>query len=189
MTIAALIAADLSKTAVATEVAKGLADAPVVETPQGKKIGQAFAIASLFAREANQAALLGKSPFQQSQVEQFAAIAASSLAPASAVVEGVVFGTAKSEKFEVCLQSLKKDIAAIDKALQGKSFLVGDSLTVADVLVFCALISAYQLVLDAEFRKTTPNASQWFERVANLPEVRKRAGAVKACQIAVKPQL
>jgi elongation factor 1-gamma len=64
---------------------------------------------------------------------------------------------------------------------------VGDSLTIADILVFCSLISAYQLVLDAEFRKTTPNATQWFTHVANLPEIRKRAGAVKACHVGVKP--
>lgn len=117
MTIAALIAADLSKTQIAIEVIKGLADAPLIETPQGKKIGQTFAITSLFARENSQAALLGKSPFQHSQVEQFAAIAASSLAPASAVIECVVFGTAKSEKYNLCLQNLKTDVSAIDKAL------------------------------------------------------------------------
>lgn len=143
MTIAALIAADLSKTAVTTEVSKGQADYPLIETPQGKKIAQPFAIASLLAREAKQDALLGKGPFQQSQVEQFAAIAASSLTPASSVVESVVFGTSKSAKYDQCLTQLKNDVTAIDKALNGRKFLVGESLTVADVLVFCALISAY----------------------------------------------
>jgi len=160
---------------------------PVIETPFGKKIGQAFAISSLLAREAKHESLLGKTPFQQSQVEQFAAIAASSLLPASAVIEGVCFGTQKSDKFDHYLQQLKTQVVAIDNALKGKKFLVGDSLTIADVLVFCSLISAYQLVLDAEFRNSTPNTTQWFTHVAGLPEIRKRAGAIKACQVGVKP--
>jgi elongation factor 1-gamma len=49
-------------------VSKGTQD-PVIETPSGKKIGQAFAISSLLAREAKHESLLGKTPFQQSQVE------------------------------------------------------------------------------------------------------------------------
>ena len=72
----------------------------------------------------------------------------------------------------------------IDKALTGRKYLVGDGLTIADILVFCSLMSAFQLVLDAEFRKTVPNVTKWFELVASLPEIRKRAGAVKPCKVA-----
>lgn len=38
---------------------------------------------------------------------------------------------------------LNTDAQALDKSLEGKRFLVGDGMTIADLLIFCALISAF----------------------------------------------
>ena len=96
MTTAALIAADLSKAPVTVQVSPDKADYPLLVTGNGTKVNQAFAIGSFFANESSTSHnLMGKTPFQNSQVEQFAAIAASSIVPASAIIEDATFGSRK----------------------------------------------------------------------------------------------
>ena len=46
--------------------------------------------------------------------------------------------------------------------LKDKHFLVGNNLTIADVVAACSLIMAYQTVLDAGFRKGMPAVTEWF---------------------------
>lgn len=70
--------------------------------------------------------------------------------------------------------------------LQGKTYLVGDRLTVADVVVAFSLIFPFQVALDGGFRKSVaPNVTAWMERFIALPEVVRRLGHVKFC---AKPQ-
>ena len=41
--------------------------------------------------------------------------------------------------------------------------------------------------MDAGFRKSVANFDKWFERMAQMPEVRKRLGNVRGCARAMKP--
>lgn len=145
MTIATLIAADMTEASIHVHPAKDVT-APVLETPSGAKIDMPFAIASFFARESGKSNLLGKTPFQQSQVEQYAAFAASTLRPAVHYIEGACFGTSahidKHHAWKV-IEQLYTDVKTIDNALAGKKYLVGETLTLADILVFCSLLSAF----------------------------------------------
>lgn len=63
MTVASLIAADITKSQVETSVDTKAQNTPMLETPQGVKVTEAFAIASFLARESHQDKLLGKSIF------------------------------------------------------------------------------------------------------------------------------
>lgn len=76
----------------------------------------------------------------------------------------------------------------IDSALQGKEWLVGSSITTADVNLWMRVKYLYQLVLDAKFRESVPNATAWFNRINKLPEVIKVVGHIKACQVPLLPQ-
>jgi elongation factor 1-gamma len=72
--------------------------------------------------------------------------------------------------------------------LQGKSFLVAERLTVADLVSAVSLLLPFQTVLDAGFRKSVaPNVAAWLDRVLTTPEVVRRMGHVKLCQKALKP--
>ena len=73
--------------------------------------------------------------------------------------------------------------------MQGKEYLVGKSITVADIVLFQGLSLAFQAVFDGGFRKAMPNVNTWWERIAKLPEVVGRVGNVKAAAKAVKPTL
>ncbi len=57
---------------------------------------------------------------------------------------------------------IKEQAKMINSALQGKEYLVGDRVTVADITVFTSLIVAFAFVLDGGFRKAMPHISAWF---------------------------
>ena len=69
----------------------------------------------------------------------------------------------------------------LNVSMGDRAWLVGDSMTVADIVVFSALIPAFQLSLDAGFRKATPALENWFERMSQLPVVTRQIGFIKVC--------
>ena len=71
--------------------------------------------------------------------------------------------------------------------MNGKEFLVANRFTLADVAIFSVLLMGFTLVLDAEFRKTVPHVTAWFERISKKEEVIKVAGHVKLVEHALKP--
>jgi len=73
--------------------------------------------------------------------------------------------------------------------LQGKEWLVGGHLTVADVVCAMPLVVLFQTCLDAGYRKAMPNVTAWMTRFVALPEVVSRLGHIKFCAKALKPVL
>jgi len=76
---------------------------------------------------------------------------------------------------------LKQQVERVEKQLKGKSFLVGNTLTIADVAVACSLIVPFQTVFDSKYRKAQPNVSEWFEKCMGLPSFVRRLGYIKMC--------
>lgn len=67
----------------------------------------------------------------------------------------------------------------LDTALEGNYYLVGDNVTIADLVMATYLIMPFQTVFDGGYRKAIPNVTEWFERVTRLPSVVKHVGYVK----------
>ena len=94
--------------------------------------------------------------------------------------------TGKNAKFDTAeynntLNKVKNEAIALNGALKGKKYLVGDQVTLADLVCAWTLMPAFQLMLDAGFRKGKAEVAAWFERVTSLPEFKKSAGSVRAC--------
>ena len=66
--------------------------------------------------------------------------------------------------FSIALNSFKKTLLPLEKHLRLRNFLVGYSLTLADVTLIASLITPLQTVLDQQYRKDTiPNLSRYSE--------------------------
>jgi len=75
----------------------------------------------------------------------------------------------------------------LNTALEGKKFLVGDSISLADVILAAALQNAFQTVLDAGFRKAMKNVEPWIKSVYAVPEYVAVQGSVQLCAKPLKP--
>lgn len=85
------------------------------------------------------------------------------------------------------LKKLKEEVKTLNTYLKGKNWLVGNSVTLADLYCGHVLTQAFQLVLDAGFRKGMAEVAKWFEAYVALPQVVKSAGHIKSCAKALKP--
>lgn len=89
--------------------------------------------------------------------------------------------------FNESVEAVKKEVSILNNALKGKKWLVGDSVTMADIACGTVLTIAYQLFLEAGFRKGKADATKWFENFIALPEVVSSCGNIKCCNKALKP--
>jgi len=78
-------------------------------------------------------------------------------------------------------KNLKDACKVLNTRLDGQNWLVGERLTLADIVTFNALIFPFSFVLDGGFRKAMPNVAAWFEKMSRLPVVARTAGYVKMC--------
>jgi len=70
----------------------------------------------------------------------------------------------------------------LNEHLQSRTFLVGERVTLADIVVVCAFYKLYTMVLDTGFRKQFVNANRWFVTCVNQPFFKSVLGEVKLCE-------
>lgn len=92
----------------------------------------------------------------------------------------------ESDVYNNSVKELKEAIKVLNTHLQGKDYLVGNHLTVADLIVACSLILPFQTALDGGFRKAMQNVTNLVEKIVKLPEVVKRLGNVKFAHKVIK---
>ena len=74
----------------------------------------------------------------------------------------------------------------LNKFLDGNYYLVGDNLTIADIMVASNLTIPMQTVFDGGVRKAIPHVTEWFERIVSLPSFVKSCGYIKLSEKAFK---
>ena len=162
---------------------------PYLKTSSGDVISTSSGIMGHIARSSPAANLYGKSVFQQGQVEQWIAWA-ECLGPCLEGLQEMLFNTPKDldmKKFKAHVDELKKQVTPLNNHLKGKKWIVGDSVTMADIACAHVLTPAFQLVLDAGFRKGRGDLAKWFESFIALPQVVSTAGNIKCCTKELKP--
>lgn len=115
-------------------------------------------------------------------------MASSAVMPRVRTIEDTTFGVIiNPEAHAQAVKELKEVCKVLNTQLGGKNWLNGANMSFADVHMFTALAPAFQLCLDAGFRKAMPSLSQWFEKMAKLPVIVGRVGFVKPCAKALPP--
>ncbi|KAM7020803.1 LOW QUALITY PROTEIN: valine--tRNA ligase-like, partial [Acridotheres tristis] len=137
---------------------------PALRTPGGALLGPGAA--ALFVSPPR---LRGRDPPEAALVRQWVAFAEGELATAAAIAMG-----GPPEARPRGLQELRRGLAVLESHLSGRSYLVGDGLTLADVTVTCALLGPFTQALDP--RPPFPALSRWFLSCVRLPQFRAELG-------------
>jgi len=66
-------------------------------------------------------------------------------------------------------EEVKKIFQILDSHLSTRTYLVGNRVSIADVVVASSLIRLFELVLDPAFRAGFVNATRWFTTIVNQP--------------------
>lgn len=131
----------------------------------------------------------GKNLFAESEIIQWLSYADNHILPAVfgwvlPEIDSTVIDASKITKTakEDCFKALK----SLNNVLLTKTFLVGNKITLADIVVFTALLPLYEHVFDPESRKPYQNVNRWFSTILNQPEVQTVVKGFKLCDKIVK---
>ncbi|KAM5575000.1 hypothetical protein ABKV19_014108 [Rosa sericea] len=94
---------------------------------------------------------------------------------------------------EAAISSLKRALTALNIHLASNTYLVGHSITLADIIMTCNLKPGFSRLLTKSFTSEFPHVERYFWTLVNLPNFRKILGEVKqaesipAVQLVMKP--
>jgi len=150
---------------------------PAFESDDGLCLFESSAIAYFVANDQLRG---GKDPLVQSQILQWLNFADSDILPAACTWVFPCLGIMQFNKSATAraIEDVKKAMTALNDHLLNHTYLVGERVTLADVVVACTMLSLYQNVLDPEFRAPFGNVNRWFTTIINQPQVKKVIGAV-----------
>uniref|UniRef100_A0A8C4REL5 Valine--tRNA ligase n=1 Tax=Erpetoichthys calabaricus TaxID=27687 RepID=A0A8C4REL5_ERPCA len=123
-----------------------------------------------------------------SLVRQWLSFSENEIIPASCAWTFPVLGVVNSSKqiIDRAEADLKKILNVLDMHLKLRTYLVGESITLADISVACALLLPFKYVLDPVVRKPFINVTRWFVTCVNQPQFKKILGEVKLCEKVVQ---
>lgn len=77
---------------------------------------------------------------------------------------------------------VKEKMLFLEEKLKDKEYLVDNSLSMADICMFCMLVKPYTLCFYPEYRVSFTHVTEWFSRINNIPEVESVVGKIKLCE-------
>ena len=123
----------------------------------------------------------GSNEVQQAQVIQWLSYADNEILPplASWVFPKLGFIQVDKGVEEAGKAELLELLGQLNNYLLTRTWLVGERLTLADIVVGSTLLKAYDTVLDPQNRASIPNVNRWFTTFINQKEVKAVVGEVK----------
>jgi elongation factor 1-gamma len=130
------------------------------------------------------AQLRGNSDLEKAEVLQWLSFADNELQHASAAWVFPMLGIMPFNKnnCERAKQDVKVVLNALNARLLNYTYLVGERITLADIVVFSQLLQLYQYVLDPAFRKPFVNVNRWFNTILNQSQVKAVVKDFKFCE-------
>lgn len=84
---------------------------------------------------------------------------------------------------DAIINILERALDTLNSYLATHTFLVGDSLTLADIIMTCNLIMSFKALFTKEFSSRYPHFERYFWTMINQPEVKKVVGEVTQGEI------
>ncbi|KAJ1719612.1 translation elongation factor activity protein, partial [Coemansia erecta] len=140
--------------------------APAFETADGFSLTQSGAIAYYIAsKNASNTAFLGQTPEETAEILQFILFGDATISPGAAAVLYPLLGI--TPLIKPAHQQAEKYFADVLEELNAmlisRTFLFGERLTIADVIVACDLIMTFKLYLEEADRKQYRNLTRYFK--------------------------
>lgn len=76
------------------------------------------------------------------------------------------------------IANFKRSMAALNTHLANQTYLVGESVTLADIILTCNLINPFHVGLTKEFTAEYPHVERYFWTLINQPNFKKVAGEI-----------
>jgi elongation factor 1-gamma len=160
---------------------------PYLATSHGN-LAQTNAINQYLAETFNPS-LLGSNAFEKGQVRQWIEFANIEVARNNKALIYPLFGFYEYHKADAdhATKDLKDHLSLLNKHLEGKSFIVGNSITLADVTMFNVLRPYFQLVfVEDQRKKLYANITSWFTSLAATEAAVKTYGRTVLCKVPAK---
>ena len=122
------------------------------------------------------AAMKGSNDLEKALVLQWLSISENELLPAVLVL---VDPAAPKTSLSRARQEVHSYLDTLNGILLSRTYLVGESVTLADVAMACSLQPAFCKVLDSTTRSKTANVLRWFNTILLQPNVKHVLGNVQ----------
>jgi elongation factor 1-gamma len=165
-----------------------LGQVPLLDTPDGP-IFESNSMARYVVRKGNDKGLYGANDYEACQVDQWLDVSRS-IEPFLFFWVGPVFGYApyNEQMKKNAVERVSKHLAGINRHLEGRTWFVGDRVTLADIVMFVSLSSAMKTVFDPAFRSQFPNVQKWFEHCLAQDNFKSVVGEFKFCEVEAQPK-
>jgi len=174
--------ADFDASAVAAMSPTG--KAPVLVLPSGETLFSSHAIARYVAGIRRDSGLTGSSLMEQGAVDAWMDFCSSELELPACVWFYPAAGYMPFNKvaYDKAKTDLAQGLAKLDAYLQTRTYLVGDQITLADIVVASTLLYPMKLVCDKAYLKPFVNVVRWFQTCVNQPAFTAVIGKVEMCK-------
>ncbi|KAF4046476.1 Elongation factor 1 gamma conserved domain [Phytophthora infestans] len=159
---------------------------PILETEEGA-IFESGAIARYIARLRPDTGLYGKTFFESGLVDAWIDFSAYELEVPLEVWVYPILGVGKfnAAALAKAKADVKKVLQTLENHLHLRTYLVGEQVTLADIVIASALVYPFKFVLDKEFRKPYSAVNRWFSTLVNQPEFQAVVGDVPLIDVAL----
>lgn len=85
-------------------------------------------------------------------------------------------------RYEKAKEDLAKALTTLNNYLANNTYLVGDQITLADIIIASTLLYPMKLVADETYRKPFEHVVRWFQSCVSQPEFEAVVGKVEMCK-------
>lgn len=162
-----------------------LGTVPLLETPSGC-LFESNAIARYVARLRADTNLLGRSFFESGVVDSWCEFSTHEVElPATLAVYPIFgFSTFNEATHASAMSDLHAALGRLEAHLLSRTYMVGEAITLADIVLVSALFYAFKLILDGAAREAYPSVTRWFVTCVNQPAFKAVLGDFVLCEVA-----
>ncbi|KAF1002700.1 elongation factor 1-gamma 3-like [Apium graveolens] len=156
---------------------------PVLETPDGS-VFESNAIARYVTKLNPENSLFGSSPIDYGHVEQWIDFASLEIDAniAKWLYPRYGFALYLPPAEEAAIAALKRALGALNTHLASTTYLVGHSVTLADIVLTCNLALGFGRILTKSFTSEFPHVERYFWTLVNQPNFSKIIGKLEQAE-------